>query len=113
MVLEFFRYLQWDGAISKAMLYDFSTVMDECSEEIALDFLISLTRPPALISQLQVRLPLSDLELPFGSENVNMNHVLFKRGSLRMGILSDGYLQGLCLKKSFLLTGLARKIAFL
>lgn len=54
LVLGFFRELQWDGAVSKAMLNDFGFVLDHCTDEFALEFLTDLLKPPALICILQV-----------------------------------------------------------
>jgi hypothetical protein len=53
-VLTFFKRLQWDGAISSAMLHSVGIVLERCSDSVALDFVQSLTRAPALISPLQV-----------------------------------------------------------
>lgn len=53
-VLLWFRQLQWDGAISQAMLQSIGTVLERCSDDVALGFIKSLTEPPSLISPLQV-----------------------------------------------------------
>lgn len=53
-VLTFFKRLQWDSAISQAMLHSVGIVLERCSDSVALDFVQSLTRAPALISPLQV-----------------------------------------------------------
>lgn len=53
-VLQFFRTLQWDGAISQAMLQSMGTVLERCSDDTALRFVKSLTEAPSLISPLQV-----------------------------------------------------------
>ena len=60
-VLQWFKKLQWDGAISQAMLHSIGIVLERVSDEVALDFVKSLMEPPALISPLQVTYVLHSL----------------------------------------------------
>ena len=74
-VLQWFKRLQWDGAISQAMLHSIGIVLERVSDDIGLDFVKSLMEPPALISPLQVRYCLHSLGAWDPKLNLTLNPV--------------------------------------
>lgn len=63
-VLEYFKTLQWDGAISQTMLHSIGIVLERCDNETALHLVRSLTEAPALISPLQAASMTAHLPAP-------------------------------------------------